>query len=257
MPPAPSPDVPRAPGGSRVPAARPAPSDRSDQPTRSAQSARALVLALVASGAATVAHAVGGGHLVSATSAVVATLVLAGLALPFVRHEPTTGRTVTLLALLQVGGHVVHSLAALVGGPATTSVTGGHAHGADASALSSATTGQHAGHGSEAAVGVAGLLPSPVMLLAHVLAAVAVGSLLAAAERSWRLTSRLLAVAVGHVAGALERVAAAAALLAGVLSADAGAPARATSAPPARRRPHDVWCSPSPARRGPPRLLSV
>ncbi len=237
-----------------MPAAWSAPSDRP------AQSARALVLALVASGAATVAHAVGGGHLVSATSAVVATLVLAGLALPFVRHEPTTGRTVTLLALLQVGGHVVHSLAALVGGPATTSVAAGHAHGAHATgALTPATGGQqaHAGHGPDAAVGVAGLLPSPVMLLAHVVAAVAVGSLLVAAERSWRVTARLLAVAVGQVAGALRRVLAVAAVLAGALSADAGAPTRATTSPLARRRPRDVWCSPSPARRGPPRLLSV
>lgn len=225
-----------------------------------AQTLRALTLAVVASGSATLAHAAGGGHLVSGGAVLAATALLAGAALPFVRGALTLRRAAVLLSLLQVAAHVVHSLAALAGhASAVTTPTGHAAHGSHwASAAVSPSAGAtasgmplSAGLHTDHAPGLAGLLPSPTMLLAHLTAALLVGLLLARGEQSWRVTRTLLAASLERVVARL--VGAALAAWAGIrLVATGGSapqPDRGDRAPAT-----DVWQALTPARRGPPLL---
>jgi hypothetical protein len=233
-----------------------------------AQTLRALVLATVASGAATVAHALGGGHLVSGTGVVVATALLTGATLPFVRQHLSAARGAVLLATLQVAAHVVHAVSAMAAGPV-------HAGRSGAAAARHALP-SHEAHGIrplgriETAAGVhdaatasplADLLPSPTMLLAHLVAAIAVGLLLTRGERSWVAARALLvplAAGTALLVGALllrALVHHAAALWAaiGTTAARLVRPLDTASDGPV---PDDVWHARTPVRRGPPALLA-
>ncbi|GAA2741044.1 hypothetical protein GCM10009868_05590 [Terrabacter aerolatus] len=225
-------------------------------PSPHAQTSRALVLAATASGGATIAHAVGGGHLVSGTGVVVATAVLTGATLPFVRDRLSVPRAAALLVALQVVAHLVHGLAALAGGPA------GHGR---------ATDPVHAAHGirplgrietdaagaTDAAMSSAltDLLPSPAMLLAHAVAAVALGLVLTRGERSWWVACLLLAL-LGAATSRVVRLltCGAVALWRALVLARVGLPGPLPQRSDGRV-PSDVWRARTPVRRGPPALL--
>lgn len=249
-----------------------------------AQTLRAVVLAGVASGTATLAHAAGGGHLVSGTAVVVTTLLLTGACLPFVRREMTVPRAGVLLVVLQVAAHVAHGITALAAGPgghANGSAAGGHvathtAHGirplgrievGDLGAAASSAGSTAASASTASAGGLGDLLPGPGMLLAHVLAAVAVGVLLTRGERSWAVACTLVAERAAGLGAAVSRLVAAltggslvSAL--GILLAAAGDAERGRTARRVDRldrlarvvRP-DVWSARTPVRRGPPAFL--
>ncbi|MER7072247.1 hypothetical protein [Terrabacter sp. NPDC000476] len=246
-----------------------------------AQTLRAVVLAAVASGTATLAHAAGGGHLVSGTAVVVTTLLLTGACLPFVRREMTLARAGALLVVLQVAAHVAHAVTALAAGPgghAHGSASGGHvathtAHGirplgrievGDLGAAASSASPTAASASTASAAGLGDLLPGPGMLLAHVLAAVAVGVLLTRGERSWAVACTLVAALAAGLGAAAARVVAALTggslvsalglLLSAAGDAERGRTARRVERTARLVRP-DVWSARTPVRRGPPAFL--
>ena len=221
-----------------------------------AQTLRALVLAVVASGGATTAHALGGGHLVSGAGVAVATALLTGATLPFVRTRPSAGRSVVLLAALQVAAHVVHGLSALAAGRPVQGATGtGPSHAAHGiRPLGRIETGiavaDPSAHGA-----LADLLPTPTMLLAHVVAAVAVGVLLTRGEQSWWVACALVtALAVGLTGLARSLTARHVALWQAIAAVRASLPVPRAQ-PSDRPVPADVWRARTPVRRGPPALL--
>jgi hypothetical protein len=230
-----------------------------------AQTLRAVVLATVASGGATVAHALGGGHLASGTGVVVATALLTGATLPFVRQHLSAVRSAVLLPSLQVAAHVVHGVSAMAAGPA---------HGGRSGA--SPALPSHEAHGirplgrietvarvRDAATtsALADLLPSPTMLLAHVVAALAIGLLLTRGERSWVAACTLLVPLAAGTAlllrallvRALVRHAAVLWAAIGTTAAGLVGPLPTASDGPV---PDDVWHARTPVRRGPPALLA-
>ncbi|GAA5019470.1 hypothetical protein GCM10023258_07110 [Terrabacter aeriphilus] len=250
-----------------------------------AQTLRAVVLAAVASGTATLAHAAGGGHLVSGTAVVVTTLLLTGACLPLVRREMTVARAGVLLVVLQVAAHVAHGITALAAGPgghAHGSAAGGHvathtAHGirplgrievgdlgAAASPAGSSAGSTAASASTASAAGLADLLPGPGMLVAHVLAAIAVGVLLTRGEQSWAVACTLVAALAAGLGAAVSRLVAALTggslvnalelLLASTVDAERDRTARRL-ARLARLVRHDVWSARTPVRRGPPAFL--
>ncbi|WP_323096187.1 hypothetical protein [Intrasporangium sp. YIM S08009] len=211
---------------------------------------RAVVLASVASVTATVAHAAAGGHVASGPAVLVAVALLTGAALPLVRTRPGRARTAALLAGLQVSAHVVHGVSGLLAGSASGRVPGGHAHhghGAlDASVVGAAT----------ASLPLADLLPSPGMVLAHLVAAVVVGAVLARGEASWWSAAALADLLARRVGRVLAR------LLATVAVPVTHVPRRVTHVGrDAHRSParslRDVWRSGVPGHRGPPLLLGT
>lgn len=224
-------------------------------PSPHAQSWRALVLAAVASGGATVAHAVGGGHLVSGTGVLVATALLTGATLPFVRGRVSAVRAAVLLVALQVGAHAVHGLSAMaagspVHGPGRAGVPTHAAHGIRP--LGRIDTGGVHGTGASA---IGDLLPSPTMLVAHAVAAVVVGLVLTRGEQSWVVACTLLA-AVGAAAARVLRVLARRALaLWHVLATTCAGLTGPRTEPSDGPAPTDVWHARTPVRRGPPALL--
>lgn len=246
-----------------------------------AQTLRAVVLSAVASGTATLAHAAGGGHLVSGTAVVVTTLLLTGACLPLVRREMTVARAGVLLVVLQVAAHVAHGITALAAGPgghAHGSAAGGHvathtAHGirplgrievGDVGAAASSAGPTAASASTAAATGLSDLLPGPGMLIAHVLAAVAVGVLLTRGEQSWAVACTLVAALAAGLGTAVSRLVAAlmgdslvsalGLLLAAARDAEGGRTARRIERIAPLVRP-DVWGARTPVRRGPPAFL--
>jgi hypothetical protein len=224
------------------------------------QTLRALVLATVASGAATLAHAVGGGHLVSGTGVLVGTALLTGATLPFVRSGLSAVRAAVLLGSLQVAAHVVHGLSAMAagapvhGGGAT--VPSHAAHGIRPLGRIDTGAGTADARGAVATSALTDLLPTPTMLLAHVVAAVAVGVVLARGEQSWRVACALLAVvgvAMTRVVRALTH--GALALWRAVTESRASLAGLACTPPSEGIVPTDVWRAGAPVRRGPPALL--
>jgi hypothetical protein len=227
-----------------------------------AQALRALVLALVASGGATVAHAVGGGHLVSGSGVLVATALLTGATLPFVRSGLTDVRSAVLLAALQVAAHVVHGLAAMAAGSPVHGTGTGPSHAAHGiRPLGRIDTGVGTGAGTADPGGVVAtsaltdLLPTPTMLLAHVAAAVTIGVLLTRSEESWRVACALLAtVGVALTRAVLSLAHGAVALIHAVAATCAGL-RDPRPRPSDGRVPADVWRARTPVRRGPPACL--
>ena len=230
-------------------------------PSPHAQTLRALVLAAVASAGATLAHALGGGHLVSGTGVAVATALLTGATLPFVRRQLSAARSALLLAVLQVAAHVVHGLSAMAAGSPVhgTRPTDGaampthEAHGIRPLGHVETLAGTHDAATTSA---LADLLPSPAMLLAHLVAAVAIGVLLARGERSWTAARALLAPLTAATAQLVRALMHAALALASALGARSlpGAAPLPTSADGSV--PADVWHARTPVRRGPPALLA-
>jgi hypothetical protein len=223
-----------------------------------AQTLRALVLALVASGGATVAHAVGGGHLVPGAGVVVATALLTGVSLPFVRSGLTAVRSAVLLAALQAAAHLVHGLAAMAAGsPVHGTGTGpSHAaHGIRPLGRIETGAGTTDAGGAVATSALTDLLPTPTMLLAHVVAAVAVGVLLTRSEQSWWVACALATALAAGLVRLARRLGAGAVTLWQAIAATGvrlrGPHPRASTA----RVPADVWRARIPVRRGPPALL--
>lgn len=227
-----------------------------------AQALRALVLALVASGGATAAHAVGGGHLVSGVGVLVATALLTGATLPFVRFGLTAVRSAVLLAALQVAAHVVHGLAAMAAGSPVHGTGGGPSHAAHGiRPLGRIDTGSGTVAGAADPDGVVAtsaltdLLPAPTMLLAHVAAAVTIGVLLTRSEESWRVACALVAtVGVALTRAVLSLAHGAGALIHAVAARCAGL-RDPRPRPSDVRVPADVWRARTPVRRGPPAFL--
>ncbi|MBC9820834.1 hypothetical protein [Terrabacter sp. MAHUQ-38] len=225
-----------------------------------AQTVRALVLAIVASGGATVAHAVGGGHLASGTSVGVGTALLTGATLPFVRRHLSVARSTLLLTALQVAAHVAHGLSAMAAG---AHVHGGQPTGAPVLPTHEAHGIRPLGHIETVArahdattTPLADLLPSPTMLLAHVVAAVVLGLLLARGERSWAAACALLAPLTAATASLVRALVHRATALGAALGTVT--PRRRVPLPTAREGcvPVDVWHARTPVRRGPPALLA-
>jgi len=214
------------------------------------------VLALVASGGATVAHAVGGGHLVSGSGVLVATALLTGATLPFVRFGLTAVRSAVLLAALQVAAHVVHGLAAMAAGSPVHGTGTGPSHAAHGiRPLGRIDTGAGTGAGTGATSALTDLLPTPTMLLAHVAAAVTIGVLLTRSEESWRVACALLAtVGVALTRAVLSLAHGAVALIHAVAATCAGL-RDPRPRPSDGRVPADVWRARTPVRRGPPACL--
>ena len=97
------------------------------------------------------------------------------------------------------------------------------------------------------------LTPSPAMVVAHLGAAVVVGLLLTRAELSWWAVLALLAAGVVRVAHLVTGGASRESLLVAVARRfQLLSPAVTLDHPPA-----DVWARATPARRGPPGLLST
>lgn len=226
-----------------------------------AQTLRAVALAAVASGGATVAHALGGGHLVSATGVVVATALLTGATLPFVRPHLSVARAALLLAGLQVAAHVVHGLSAMAAGSPVHGgqPTGGpslpthEAHGIRPLGRIETAAGAHDAATTSA---LADLLPSPTMLLAHVVAAVAVGVLLTRGEQSWVAACALLAPLAGATSRLVQAVVHHAAVLCSAIGTSTSSRIDPLPTAPAGPLPVDVWHARTPVRRGPPALLA-
>lgn len=234
----------------------------STAPSPHAQTARALVLAATASGGATIAHAIGGGHLISGSGVVVATALLTGATLPFVRARLSALPATALLVALQVVAHVVHGLAALAGDPTAHGGATGPTHEAHGirplGRIGTGTAGSGGLTDPATSSALTDLLPSPAMLLAHAVAALALGVVLTRGERSWWVACLLLAL-VGAVTSRVVR-----ALTHGAVTLwhalglatrglrDLGGPRPQPSDAPA---PSDVWRARAPVRRGPPALL--
>ncbi|MCU1537335.1 MAG: hypothetical protein JWP82_1686 [Humibacillus sp.] len=210
--------------------------------------ARALVLALVASAAATTGHALGDGHVVSGPALLAVSGLLAALALPLVGGRLSGTGAVALLGLLQAAAHVLHTAAA---GSAP-------APGRGASATPSGH-GSHGGHGHTSPEVVDGLVllealtPSPAMVVAHLGAAVVVGLLLTRGEQSWWVAVALLAAGLVTVVRLLCGGASRESLLVAAARRRQPLTAAADLALP----PADVWTRAVPARRGPPGSLST
>jgi len=225
-----------------------------------AQVLRALVLALLATGGATVAHGLGGGHLVPGAGVLVAIALLTGATLPFVRSGLTVLRSAVLLAALQVAAHVVHELAALAVGSAVHGTAAGPSHAAHGiRPLGRIDTGAGTAgdRGAVATSALADLLPTPTMLLAHVVAAITVGVLLTRSEESWRVACVLIGV-LGQVMTRAVRAVAdhALALWHSLATTGAGLGALRSQQPLDLHVPADVWRARTPVRRGPPALLA-
>lgn len=230
--------------------------------------ARATLLAAVALGTGMVAHVSADGLLPGPTGLVVLTLACTALAAMFLGREASTLRLVTLV----VGGQgFVHTALAAMAGH------GGEAHETASTATPPVPmpdpapiprTGSYFDQwaqshptSADGALGSGPVVPSwlvhavtdvaehPMMALAHVLAAVAVGLWLAVGERALfavlALTAALAVELVRRLHGALD---------APTPIAPRPAPVRRTAYRIDRLPHRDVW-SRGPARRGPPLLL--
>lgn len=227
---------------------------------RGAQLARALVLAVVATSASSVAHVLAGGHAPAGAGFTVVVGVLAVLSLPLVTGTLTLLRATGLLSVLQVLAHVGNELAAAAGRGLTSTreveaaavllARHGHgARGADIGAgLGSGPLGDSGLH-SAASMAHGGLLPSTSMLVAHTAVAIALAAVFAHGQRSWAVAVRLLrhgsTRAVSVLVAALSSPAR-------VLPAATPRALLAGASLPRANPPRDVWSAPSPARRGPP-----
>lgn len=228
---------------------------------RGAQLARALVLAVVATSASSVAHVLAGGHAPAGAGFTVVVGVLAVLSLPLVTGTLTLLRATGLLSVLQVLAHVGNELAAAAGRGLTSTreveaaavllARHGHgARGADIGAgLGTGPLGDSGLHSAASSMAHGGLVPSTSMLLAHTAVAIALAAVFAHGQRSWAVAVRLLrdgsTRAVSVLVAALSSPAR-------VLPAATPRALLAGASLPRANPPRDVWSAPSPARRGPP-----
>lgn len=225
---------------------------------------RAAVLSWLAVTLSAIAHLVSGGVGVAPTSMLFLALALVAVGTPLSRNAFRLSQAAPVLVGQQLAAHVVFSLsgshhgqvrptarlAAALDNPHATHPAGAPTPG---SAGSLTTSGA-------ASSGMSGLLPSPGMLAAHLVAAVVIAAALASAERGstellllhrGRSWLRLFLTDLGAYAAAFRALS-----LTGTSVAEAVRTRRLAAT--VRSVPTvaaDVWRAPVPRRRGPPALL--
>lgn len=230
---------------------------RSGEASRVVGLARALALSWSAVALAGTAHLAAGGMApgLAASLCVGAVLTIVGMplcssAFRLTRHGP-------MLLVQQLVTHVVlsqtssgHGAPVRPTAQLAAAIDNGHA------AHTSTAQMQHVGTSAEVAMSGHALTPSPTMALAHVIAALVVAALLSQAESDWTAL-RSVTHARARTAQSL-RVLAAQFTAIPALSAFSALqrplrPLRADAGSPPLTPLADLWRSPAPCRRGPPR----
>ncbi|WP_353951482.1 hypothetical protein V6K52_17890 [Knoellia sp. S7-12] len=228
----------------------------SAEPDRATEVVRALALSWFAVSLAALAHLAAGGTAPGVASCLAVGAFLTIVSMPLCRNAFRLTRHGPLLLVQQLVTHAVLSLTSPGhGAPVRPTAQLAGALGNGHAIHPAAGNRQHVAASSHAVESGHALMPSPTMVVAHLCAAVLVAALLTRAESGW---AGVRALQHGH-ARAIPRFAALVTQLASVpVAFDLAAllrrlprPGDSGSAPPPAML--DLWRSPAPCRRGPPR----
>lgn len=228
----------------------------SGDPSRVAGAARALVLSWFAVALAGAAHLAAGGSAPGITSSLAVGAFLTIVGMPLCSNAFRLTRHGPLLLVQQLLTHVALALTSAGHGTPVRPTAQLAAALDNGHALHASTTHlQHAGASSHAMASGHALMPSPLMAMAHLCAALAVATLLMQAEAGWSAVSALARGGVETVSKLRTLVVrlAKTVVLTDLPALLSRIPSRADvgSAPPPALA--DLWRSPAPCRRGPPR----